>query len=226
MNSTRIFPFPRASRLLLLLASCTILVSSTEARETTIKRTEFGAGVRTGVYLTKYHDSCIYFRLFFVSDNFFSKLKAKDTPTGKVFKKGADEYRTFPDKFILDVEATVVRCSDPPDTRIILDKSIGFLGSLSFETNWKLSDSEPPATVVVPLKVEQYDLAVLRRDKERRGPARRPDGRMPQTCNGASEGEAARRFSVHSREWRACPRLSGSVGLADAQSWFARLAAP
>jgi hypothetical protein len=159
VHSTRIVPSPacrtlRIHILLLVLTSCALLVSESKAKETTIKKTEFGTGVQTGVYLTTYHDSCIYFRLFFVSENFFSNLKAKDTPTGKVFKKGPDEYRTFPDKLILDVEATVIPCSDPPDTRIILDKSIGFLGSLSFETNWKLSDSELPVTAVVPLKVE------------------------------------------------------------------------
>jgi hypothetical protein len=131
-----------------------VSISASGAHKKKEKRTSYGTGVETGFYPVKYHDTCLIFRPFFVSGDFFSGLNQIDTPAGKQFEKKKQTYRTFPDSIIVDVEVDAIPCdiSDPrpPST----DIEIGIVGTLSFGTNWKIGGPQPPLRAVVPIKVE------------------------------------------------------------------------
>jgi hypothetical protein len=64
-----------------------VSISASGAHKKKEKRTSYGTGVETGFYPVKYHDTCLIFRPFFVSGDFFSGLNQIDTPTGKQFEK-------------------------------------------------------------------------------------------------------------------------------------------
>jgi hypothetical protein len=72
-----------------------------------LKQTEFGTAIKTGFGLVQYHDTCVTFRVFFISGTFFKGLRRYKTLTGTVFKKQNDNttYRNFPGQLVVEVEA-------------------------------------------------------------------------------------------------------------------------
>jgi hypothetical protein len=114
-----------------------------DSRET--KRTEFGTGVEAGFSLAQYHDTCVMFRVFFLSGEFFAGLHRNKPPDESTFKKGSQIFRTFPDRLFVNVEATAYSCSGQP---LPMDIGRGLLSDPVFETAWKTGDELRPAKVV------------------------------------------------------------------------------
>jgi hypothetical protein len=112
------------------------------------KPTEFGAGVQAGFALTKYHDTCIQFRVYFIAKDFFRSLKRAEEG-GAVFKKGHDSFQKFPELTTVDVEATAFPCAGeqrplPPEF------AGGLLANPDFQLSWKTANG---LLSVVPLSI-------------------------------------------------------------------------
>jgi hypothetical protein len=150
----------RCAAFLLLRSSILIAFAVTFASEggkKQRKRTTYGTGVETGFQLVEYHDTCILFRTFFISGDFFSGLSQVDTPAGRQFEKKKQIYRTFPDSIIVDVQADAVPCDISPEHLPPADTAVGLLGTLSFRANWKVKNPDLQLSAVVPTKVEHLN---------------------------------------------------------------------
>jgi hypothetical protein len=121
------------------------------------KRTTYGTGVETGFQFVRYHDTCLLFRAFFISGDFFSGLSQVDTPAGRQFEKKKQIYRTFPESIIVDVEAIAFPCDISPEHLPPADIAVGLLGTLSFGANWKTNSPDLQLSAVVPIKVEHLN---------------------------------------------------------------------
>jgi hypothetical protein len=127
------------------------------AGKKTEKRTTYGTGVEMGFQFVRYHDTCILFRAFFISGDFFAGLKQVDILAGRQFEKNKQIYRTFPDSIIVDVQADAIPCDVSPEHLPAPDMAIGLLGALSFGTNWKANTPDLQLSAVVPTKVEHLN---------------------------------------------------------------------
>ena len=109
------------------------------------KRTEFGTGIESGFAIAEYHDTCIGLRVFFISGEFFTSLRHVDTPSGRQFRDKETAYVSFPNKLIVDVEATAWRCSAPSATPNV---GSGLTNALTFDVNWRVGSESQPAKIV------------------------------------------------------------------------------
>jgi hypothetical protein len=108
------------------------------AAEQVTKQTEFGLGREAGSGLEELSDgSCIFFRVFFISDNFFSDMKRSDTAAGLEFKKAGKPVKFFPSHLIVDVEANIYRCGKDPVQQAPLNFKSDLMQALSFRAQWK-----------------------------------------------------------------------------------------
>jgi hypothetical protein len=124
--------------------------------ERTEKRTEFGSAREVGFALTRYHDTCIMFRAYFVSGEFFAGLRRNKPPDDSRFKKGHRTFDTFPDQLFVDVEATAFSCSGG---RIPPDFGEGLLSDPAFEIAWKMAGEMHPTKVFPnPTRHKNYSL--------------------------------------------------------------------
>ena len=140
-----------------VLMGVAVLASATATTKKAEKRTPYGTGVQAGFQMVAYHDNCIFFRVFFVSDDFFAGLKQFDTPTGKQFTKKKQIYRAFPDTIIVDIEADALPCDLSAQRLPSPDMASGLLGTLSIGANWRADTSNPQPSALVPLKVEHLN---------------------------------------------------------------------
>lgn len=134
-----------------------VLASAAETEKKTERRTSFGTGVETGFNLVRYHNTCIFLGVFFISGDFFLGLNQIDTPTGKQFEKKKQIYRMFPDSIIVDVEASAIPCDISSQHLPPPDMAAGLLGTLSFAANWKVNSTDFVPSVVAPTKVEHLN---------------------------------------------------------------------
>lgn len=118
-----------------------------DGRKQTEKHTEFGTGLEVGFALAEYHSTCIMFRTFFVSDEFFSGLH-RGKPDESTFKKGARMFHTFPDQLFVNVEATAFSCSGSRGTPLPLDLGEGLLSDPAFQLAWKVGDEVLPSKIL------------------------------------------------------------------------------
>lgn len=121
---------------------CVLVCSFGHAGETRIKhrqikQTEFGTGVKTGTTIIQYRETCVWVQVFLISGEFFKEFKEKDILAGPQFSKGGVPVGTFPDRIILDVEATVYKCRPKPNEIIAPDYAAGLMTDASFEASWK-----------------------------------------------------------------------------------------
>jgi hypothetical protein len=137
--------FCSSSQVVALLALLLGPATTIDAGEQAKKQTEFGTAVKVGIALAKYHDTCIMFRAFFVSHDFFVGLRREKPPNDSAFKKGANSYRTFPQQFFVDVEATAVGCSGNGLPR---DFGEGLLSNATFELSWKIESEVHPIEIL------------------------------------------------------------------------------
>jgi hypothetical protein len=146
--------FPRKLRsgkvagLITCLLLALIGLPPTKAQKRTEKRTKFGTGLQVGFGLTQYHDTCVMFRVFFISGEFFSKLRRSEARNGTEFKKGSETYHTFPDDLVVDVQADAYPCAGSSARPPALDLGAGLLSSTSFELNWKVGPDMRPVSIV------------------------------------------------------------------------------
>jgi hypothetical protein len=153
----------RGAALLLIgggMLTALAVASTSEAGKNTEKRTIYGTGVETGFQLVRYHDTCMLFRAFFISGDFFSGLSQVDTPAGKQFEKKKQIYRTFPESIIVDVEAIAFPCDISPQHLPTADIAVGLLGTLSFGADWKTNNPDAQLSAVVPIKVEHLNRGI------------------------------------------------------------------
>jgi hypothetical protein len=143
----------------LITIICALPMSSQTKAE---KRMDMGIGVELAYGLAQYHDTCVEFRAFFVSGEFFSGLHKVNTPGGVEFRKGVETYRTFPDHFVVDLQATPYKCSSAIATPPSPDFASGLLKNLSFDVNWKTGSNTRPASAL-PTHV-QHRVATIRWD--------------------------------------------------------------
>lgn len=109
------------------------LIADSAPSDIAEKKTEFGTGIKVGFSLAQYHDTCVMFRAYFISGDFFAGLHR--TKQQSVFKKGSQTYSTFPDRLILNVEASTYSCSNPGDRPF--DLGAGLMDNLNFEVSRK-----------------------------------------------------------------------------------------
>ena len=121
-----------------------VLIVDSAPSNVTEKKTEFGTGIKVGFSLAQYHDTCVMFRAFFISGDFFAGLHR--TTQQSVFKKGSQTYSTFPDRLILNVEASTYSCSNPGDRPFDLGK--GLMDNLTFEVSRKLGSNFEPLSIL------------------------------------------------------------------------------
>lgn len=131
------------------LLSCPL--SELIASERATKRTEFGVGPETASALEELPDgSCIFFRVFFMSESIFQDLKRTDTKDGSKFKKGGKPIDSFPRHFVVNVEANVYKCKkDNPVQQAPLDFKSDFMRSMTFRLQWKSALELRPAESVL-----------------------------------------------------------------------------
>jgi hypothetical protein len=127
----------------LLCAAVALTPPATEKKKE--KRTEFGTGIESGFAIAEYHDTCIGLRVFFISGEFFTSLRHVDTPSGRQFRDKDTAYVSFPNKLIVDVEATAWRCSAPSAAPNV---GSGLTNALTFDANWRIGSESQPATIV------------------------------------------------------------------------------
>jgi hypothetical protein len=128
----------------LLCVAVALMPPATEKKKE--KRTEFGTGIESGHAIAEYHDTCIGLRVFFISGEFFTYLRHVDTPSGREFRDKDTAYVSFPDKLIVDVEATAWRCSGnrPLDPNF----ESRLLNALTFHVNWRIGSESQPAKII------------------------------------------------------------------------------
>jgi hypothetical protein len=119
--------------------------TSVASKEQILKQTEFGTGVKVGNYLTQYHDTCVWFRVFFVSSEFFVGLKKGKS----AFEKDHTKFTSFPEPLTIDVEALVTKCNGkliPPDY------GSGLMEQTSFDLAWKAPSLPARPAKILSLK--------------------------------------------------------------------------
>ncbi len=136
----------------LLLVCCLISFAdpgtTLAKKQTVMKQTDFGTGVKTAVSLIEYHDTCVWVQVFFIADQFFKGIHETETSSGPEFSKDKTLIRTFPDHLVVDVEATVSRCTPHPNEIIPPDYASGLMTGASFEAGWKEGAQTRPAPLL------------------------------------------------------------------------------
>lgn len=146
MHSTQCRQARRGGWVLLLLLCLFVWpVSASTTQKKVKKPTEFGTGVETGFGLARYHDTCIMFRVFFISDEFFVDLRKVGRAAGHQFRKGSQTYSNFPNELTVNVEATAYRCSGISERPLPPDFGSGILNALTFKPQWKREAETRPA---------------------------------------------------------------------------------
>jgi hypothetical protein len=121
-----------------LLSCFTAHATAAKTKHRQVKQTEFGTGIKTGSTIIQYHDTCVWVQVFFISDEFFKELQVKELPTGPEFNKNDLPVDDFPDPLIVDVEATVYRCTPKPNEIIPPDYAAGLMTGASFWASWRM----------------------------------------------------------------------------------------
>ena len=68
-----------------LIGAMLLLSITAKAGDTQLRKTPFGTGAEVGFGLIKYHNTCVWFRVLFVSGDFFRDLREHKTPNGIEF---------------------------------------------------------------------------------------------------------------------------------------------
>ena len=101
------------------------------------KKTEFGTGVAAGAGLHQFHTTCISYEVFFVSDQFFKGMHEKRNSSGAEFTKGKTRYESFPERLVVDVQATIYKCPMKPDQLPVPGFGESLMSDPSFELSWR-----------------------------------------------------------------------------------------
>jgi len=128
-----------------------------ESNRSLQKQTELGIGLRVGGSLQHYRNMCVLFKIYFISDKFFDGLRKKETRNGLEFSRGDTTYQNFPDHLIVDVEATVYKCSINSGEIEHPSYGEGLMSDPSFVANWngRSSDDLRPAPLLSTVQKHQ-----------------------------------------------------------------------
>ncbi len=137
MNKERVHLTYGALLLICLVMSVADQTTEAKTHRWLVKETEFGTGIKTASSIVQYHDTCVWVQVFFISDQFFKGLQEKETPIGPEFSKNKTLIRTFPDRLMVDFEATVQRCDPRPNEIVPPDYASGLMTGATFEVSWK-----------------------------------------------------------------------------------------
>jgi hypothetical protein len=124
-----------------LLAAISVLAGAAKDGDTQFQQTPMGMGAKVGFDSLRYHNTCVWFRVVFISGEFFKDLQEHKTANGIEFRKKKQKtmYVSFPDQLLVDVEAFPRKCTvemTPPDY------AAGLLEKPSFEVAWKRGQDE------------------------------------------------------------------------------------
>jgi hypothetical protein len=117
------------------------------------QKTEFGVGALAGGGLRRFHGTCMGFRLFFISGEFFDKFVERETLNGTKFIGHGDVLSKFPEHVIVDVHVNTFRCSPRPDEIETPGYGEGLLSDPSFDASWK--NGSPDSRPVVLFSIKQ-----------------------------------------------------------------------
>ena len=125
-----------------LIGAVCLLSTAASAGEPQLKKTPWGTGAEVGFGFVKYHKTCVWFRVIFISSNFFEDLRDHKTPNGIEFrkKKTKTTYTSFPDQLVVDVEAVPRKCATETTEMTPPDYAAGLMESPSFEVAWKAGE--------------------------------------------------------------------------------------
>src|SRR5258708_33559611 len=131
----------------LLIGAICFLSAEARAGDTQLKKTPFGTGAEVGFGLVKYLNTCVWFRVLFISGDFFKELQQHKTPKGTEFRKKKEKtiFVTFPDQLLVDLEAFPHKCTaemTPPDY------AAGLMAGPSFELAWKRGGEKRPRALL------------------------------------------------------------------------------
>ena len=131
-----------------LIGVISLLPNTARAGDTQIKKTPSGMGAEVGFGLVKYHNTCVFLRVLFISGDFFKDVREHKTPSGIEFRKKKDKtvYVNFPDRLLVDLEAFPHKCAGemtPPDY------AAGLMEKPSFELTWKKGEESRPVELLV-----------------------------------------------------------------------------
>jgi len=124
----------------LLIVFCIVFCCSTAFGRLNTKiekKTRFGTGVAVGAGLHQFHTTCIFYEVFFISGQFFKGIHEKQTSSGAEFTKGKTRYETFPERLVVDVQATIYKCPMKPDQIPVPGFGEGLMSDPSFELSWR-----------------------------------------------------------------------------------------
>jgi len=88
--------------LILSLFGC-CLESAGHTQPTPEEKTEYGTGIQVAQGLHQFHDTCLTFRVFFISGKFFKGLHKEKNSNGLQFTKGHAQFHNFPDRLMVHV---------------------------------------------------------------------------------------------------------------------------
>jgi len=128
-----------------LIGAISLLSITARAGDTQIKKTPFGTGAEVGFGLVQYHKTCVWFRVVFISGDFFKDVQEHKTRNGIEFRKKKKIYATFPDQLVVDVEAFPHKCTaeiTPPDY------AAGLMEKPTFDVAWKRGDESRPVELL------------------------------------------------------------------------------
>jgi hypothetical protein len=111
--------------------------------DSALKKTEFGPAIKVGFGLAQYHDTCLMFRIYFVSGEFFAGLRRSEKGDQPQFRKGNRTHTTFPERTIVNVEATAYGCSDTASR-----SGQGLLAAPVFVVSRKVGGELRPVTII------------------------------------------------------------------------------
>jgi hypothetical protein len=132
--------WPIAPLIIAILLSCQASQGKVNEYKNKKKTTEFGRGIETGSGIAKYNDICIWFRLFFISDEFLSDKNIRATEKSDFHKHLG--LGTFPDYIVIDVEATVYKCPMMPSNQSLPPNfAASLMSDATFEVRWKTGDT-------------------------------------------------------------------------------------
>jgi len=126
-----------------------------------VKETEFGTGIKTASAIVQYHGTCVWVQIFFISGQFFKGLRVSETPIGPQFSKNKTLMESFPDRLIVDFEATVQKCNPRINEIIPPNYATDLMTGATFEVSWK---GREETRAVRPLSSEERHRPGLRWD--------------------------------------------------------------
>jgi hypothetical protein len=135
----------RATVVCCLIGVISLLSITAKAGDTRIKKTAFGTGAVAGFGLVKYHNTVVWFRVVFISGDFFKDIRQQKTPKGIEFRKKKKLYASFPDQLVVDLEALPRKWNSqiiPPDY------AAGLMEKPSFGVAWKRGDEFRPVELL------------------------------------------------------------------------------